>query len=118
MLKPAEGSDGSFRTSAPYAQPPNFSWNYYAANSLYFGLTTPSYDATMPPLFEQLATVSPEHLAKDVTFAVFSQPCVTYLSFHLAHGTHHRGQLSAYLRPMGAKVPSIYGPSADENPFR
>jgi uncharacterized damage-inducible protein DinB len=32
----------------------------------------------------------------------------------LKHGIHHRGQLSAYLRPMGAKVPSIYGPSADE----
>jgi uncharacterized damage-inducible protein DinB len=29
------------------------------------------------------------------------------------HGVHHRGQLSAYLRPMGAKVPSIYGPSGD-----
>ena len=29
-------------------------------------------------------------------------------------GIHHRGQLSAYLRPMGGKVPSIYGPSADE----
>jgi uncharacterized damage-inducible protein DinB len=27
---------------------------------------------------------------------------------------HHRGQLSTYLRPMGAKVPKIYGPSADE----
>jgi uncharacterized damage-inducible protein DinB len=27
---------------------------------------------------------------------------------------HHRGQLSSYLRPMGAKVPSIYGPSADD----
>jgi DinB family len=27
---------------------------------------------------------------------------------------HHRGQLSAYLRPMGAKVPAIYGPSADD----
>jgi len=27
---------------------------------------------------------------------------------------HHRGQLSVYLRPMGAKVPSIYGPSADD----
>lgn len=26
---------------------------------------------------------------------------------------HHRGQLSAYIRPMGGKVPSIYGPSAD-----
>ena len=28
---------------------------------------------------------------------------------------HHRGQMSAYLRPMGAKVPSIYGPSADDS---
>ncbi|MFI5166490.1 MAG: DinB family protein [Thermoanaerobaculales bacterium] len=27
---------------------------------------------------------------------------------------HHRGQLSAYIRPMGGKVPSIYGPSADD----
>jgi uncharacterized damage-inducible protein DinB len=27
---------------------------------------------------------------------------------------HHRGQLSTYLRPMGGKVPSIYGPSADD----
>lgn len=27
---------------------------------------------------------------------------------------HHRGQLSSYLRPMGAVVPSIYGPSADD----
>jgi uncharacterized damage-inducible protein DinB len=27
---------------------------------------------------------------------------------------HHRGQLTAYLRPMGAKVPAVYGPSADE----
>jgi len=28
-------------------------------------------------------------------------------------GVHHRGQLSAYIRPMGGKVPSIYGPSGD-----
>ena len=28
---------------------------------------------------------------------------------------HHRGQLTVYLRPMGGRVPSIYGPSADEN---
>jgi uncharacterized damage-inducible protein DinB len=26
---------------------------------------------------------------------------------------HHRGQLSTYLRPLGAKVPAMYGPSAD-----
>ena len=27
---------------------------------------------------------------------------------------HHRGQLSTYIRPMGGKVPSIYGPSGDD----
>ncbi len=34
----------------------------------------------------------------------------------LFDGLHHRGQLSTYLRPMGGKVPSIYGPSADSTP--
>lgn len=33
------------------------------------------------------------------------------------HLYHHRGQLSAYLRAAGERVPSVYGPSADENPF-
>jgi uncharacterized damage-inducible protein DinB len=37
-----------------------------------------------------------------------------FLWFILFDAIHHRGQLSAYLRPMGGKVPSIYGPSADE----
>jgi DinB family len=32
----------------------------------------------------------------------------------LLDAIHHRGQLSSYLRPMGSKVPSIYGPSADD----
>lgn len=35
----------------------------------------------------------------------------------LNHWYHHRGQLSVYLRENGVPVPSIYGPSADENPF-
>jgi uncharacterized damage-inducible protein DinB len=35
-------------------------------------------------------------------------------SFLLNHGVHHRGQLSVYLRLREVKVPSIYGPSADE----
>ncbi len=32
----------------------------------------------------------------------------------LLDAIHHRGQLTTYLRPMGSKVPSIYGPSADD----
>jgi uncharacterized damage-inducible protein DinB len=35
----------------------------------------------------------------------------------LNHWYHHRGQLSVYLRMLDVPVPSIYGPSADENPF-
>lgn len=35
----------------------------------------------------------------------------------LNHSYHHRGQLSVYLRLLDVPVPSIYGPSADENPF-
>ena len=44
---------------------------------------------------------------------VSEQPVGTFLWFILFDAIHHRGQLSAYLRPMGAKVPAIYGPSAD-----
>jgi peptide/nickel transport system substrate-binding protein len=51
VLKPVEGGDGTFRTSAPYAQPPNFSWNYYGANSMFSTMTSPSYDIAFPPLF-------------------------------------------------------------------
>ena len=35
----------------------------------------------------------------------------------LSHVYHHRGQLSGYLRLLDVPVPSIYGPSADDNPF-
>ena len=35
----------------------------------------------------------------------------------LNHWYHHRGQLSVYLRFLGVPLPSIYGPTADENPF-
>jgi uncharacterized damage-inducible protein DinB len=38
-------------------------------------------------------------------------------SVMLNHWYHHRGQLSAYLRELDVPIPSIYGPSADENPF-
>lgn len=38
-------------------------------------------------------------------------------SLMLNHWYHHRGQLTVYLRQLGVPVPSIYGPSGDENPF-
>jgi uncharacterized damage-inducible protein DinB len=49
---------------------------------------------------------------------VFSQPKIAVLrTIMLNHCYHHRGQLSVYLRELDVPLPSIYGPSADENPF-
>jgi uncharacterized damage-inducible protein DinB len=45
-------------------------------------------------------------------------PRVAFIrSIMLNHWYHHRGQLSVYLRQLDVPLPSIYGPSADENPF-
>jgi uncharacterized damage-inducible protein DinB len=64
------------------------------------------------PLLEAL---SGEHLATPVDFhGLRNDPAVAYLNIMIRHSVHHRGQLSAYLRPMGAKVPAIYVESADE----
>ena len=49
---------------------------------------------------------------------VLALPRVAFLrSIMLNHWYHHRGQLSVYLRQLDVPIPSIYGPSADENPF-
>ena len=49
---------------------------------------------------------------------LFQLPAVVYVQVGLNHSIHHRGQLSMYLRPMGAKVPSIYGESYDAREAR
>ncbi len=62
-------------------------------------------------------------MMKDWSFHMGGKPIMTvprigvYRSILLNHLYHHRGQLSVYLRLLDVPVPSIYGPSADENPF-
>ena len=49
---------------------------------------------------------------------LFAGPRMRMLrSIMLNHWYHHRGQLTSYLRALDVPLPSIYGPSADENPF-
>jgi len=49
---------------------------------------------------------------------LFTMPkAAVWRSFVMSHLIHHRGQLSVYLRMQDVKLPSMYGPSADENPF-
>lgn len=68
---------------------------------------------------EQLETLTGDQLVKRVDFrGLFQFPAVVYLQIGLNHSIHHRGQLSMYLRPMGARVPSIYGESYDAREAR
>ena len=54
-------------------------------------------------------------LAKGQT--VMEAPRYVMIQDTINHWVHHRGQMTVYLRLMGAKVPAIYGPSADDNQF-
>jgi uncharacterized damage-inducible protein DinB len=75
------------------------------------------YDTNFAASFDRVSNLSPDKLVKPINFYnVFTNPAILYLNFLIVHSVHHRGQLSTYLRPMGSKVPSIYGGSADE-PF-
>jgi uncharacterized damage-inducible protein DinB len=48
---------------------------------------------------------------------VSENPRHEVLAYTFTHLAHHRGQLSVYLRLLGAPVPSIYGPTADDKSF-
>ena len=72
------------------------------------------YEKTFPAKLAEVRKLSPEKLTKVVDFfGMFQWPSVEYLGFANNHSVHHRGQLAAYLRAMGSKVPAIYGGSAD-----
>jgi uncharacterized damage-inducible protein DinB len=69
---------------------------------------------TIQAVASRLKDLSTEQLTKILDFrGMFQLPAVSYFPFALNHSIHHRGQLSMYLRPMGAKVPAIYGESYD-----
>jgi uncharacterized damage-inducible protein DinB len=75
------------------------------------------YDENMKRGIERVQTMTAEQLTTPIEFfGVFNLPAVAYLGFLNNHSIHHRGELATYLRPMGSKVPSIYGGSYDE-PF-
>jgi uncharacterized damage-inducible protein DinB len=68
---------------------------------------------------ERLKSVSGEQLVKVVDFrGIIQFPAVVFVTIGMNHTIHHRGQLSMYLRPMGASVPSIYGESYDARQAR
>jgi uncharacterized damage-inducible protein DinB len=124
---------------ADYKPEPNswtalgLSWHIVSAENLFlrsvaagaFDFTPGEKKTTMPEIlafyketfaqnFADLQKMTGEQAAKIVDFRGMMQlPAVSFVTFNNNHVLHHRGQLSVYLRPMGGKVPAIYGESYD-----
>ena len=79
-------------------------------------------DTSMAAAREALTKTDDAHLETSWRLLAGGRP-VMQMSRHLMirdtinHWVHHRGQMTVYLRLMGAKVPALYGPSADDKRF-
>jgi uncharacterized damage-inducible protein DinB len=79
-------------------------------------------DKSMTAAREALTRTDDAHLETSWRLLAGGRP-VMQMSRHLMirdtinHWVHHRGQMTVYLRLMGAKVPALYGPSADDQRF-
>ena len=73
------------------------------------------YGETTQKTLATLRALTPSQLVSSVDFfGRMQMPAVMYISLAINHSIHHRGQLSTYIRPMGSKVPSIYGPTYED----
>ena len=73
------------------------------------------YEKTFAEKLKAVQAMSADDLSRTVDFfGMMQKPAVEFLGMANNHSVHHRGQLAAYLRGMGSKVPAIYGGSADE----
>jgi uncharacterized damage-inducible protein DinB len=84
------------------------------------GAIVAEYDRQRDALTKRLHAIDESRWSEQLPFLFDGKEVMRETAYDMAWGflhdqIHHRGQLSTYLRPMGAKVPSIYGPSADES---
>jgi len=97
----------------------SFEWNQDAAKQAQSQFNNVNdvvafYQKTFPEKLKQLRALPGDKLTTPISFfGMMTLPNVQYIGFANNHSVHHRGQLAAYLRAMGSKVPNIYGPSAD-----
>jgi uncharacterized damage-inducible protein DinB len=99
-----------------------FEWNPDAAKQAESRLATVNdvvalYSKAFPEKLKALRALPGENLAETIDFfGMMKMPRAQFVAFANNHSIHHRGQLAAYLRALGSKVPDIYGPSADAEP--
>jgi uncharacterized damage-inducible protein DinB len=95
----------------PARQPLNTSAEHVAA-----------LDKAMDAARQALQSTTDDHLMTNWRLlaggtVVMEQPRYVVIRDTINHWAHHRGQMTVYLRLMGAQVPALYGPSADDQRF-
>jgi uncharacterized damage-inducible protein DinB len=72
------------------------------------------YKKNFPEKLRALASMPAADMTETIDFFnIMKRSRAAWIGFANNHSIHHRGQLAAYLRALGSKVPNIYGPSAD-----
>lgn len=99
-----------------------FEWNQEAVKQAEAQFTSVTdivdyYKRTIPEKLQSLRALPDERFGEAIDFfGMMQMPRARWIGFANNHSVHHRGQLAAYLRALGSKVPDIYGPSADHEP--
>jgi uncharacterized damage-inducible protein DinB len=83
---------------------------------------TAALDKAVGQAREALEKTTDEHLATKWRLLAagqlaMEQPRYEVIRDAFLHSAHHRGQMTVYLRLLGSKVPSVYGPTADDKSF-
>jgi uncharacterized damage-inducible protein DinB len=133
----AELHNGDWRPDPKSRSPRELAWHIAAserwfltsiAKSKFEGGGDPPLPATLPEIVDfynagfdadvaRVSALTGEQLLQTVDFYGMILPTYVLLNFVHIHTIHHRAQLATYLRPLGGKVPDIYGGSAD-TPFQ
>ena len=77
-----------------------------------------AYDEQSAKMAERWSALPAENFDGTIEFFGSQRPAAPMAWSFLFDIVHHRGQITTYLRPMGSKVPQIYGPSGDEPDFK
>jgi uncharacterized damage-inducible protein DinB len=73
-----------------------------------------AYEQQSDAMIDRWSSLPKERWEGTLEFFGGQRPAAAMAWSFLFDIVHHRGQITTYLRPMGAKVPQIYGPSGDE----
>ncbi len=92
----------------------NFDRDYFRNPPVDLNILIKDFEKQTSAVISKLQNISGDEMGKTVEFAGTKMTAGDFMMMMLFDQIHHRGQMSVYIRMAGGKVPSVYGPSADD----